>query len=119
MSELLSTHRLVMIEWDDACIIPTVEYALAELDQIHAPRRFRLFGLLLKSDEAGVTVAGEEGTSGGVRTLSFVPKQMIKRVIDLGQPRVPSKGRSRASRNSTGQQTAPVPPPPPADPAAS
>jgi hypothetical protein len=98
MGDPLSKHHLVAVDWDDAHCIPSVEYAMDELMQVHHPRRFRAFGLLLKDDEAGVTLAGEEGAEGGIRTLNFIPRQMIQRVIDLGQPRVPSKARRRAGR---------------------
>lgn len=84
----LSTRPLVCLIWDDAHM-SLDEWTPTEIDSdFHKPERVKTFGLLVRSDDRGVTLAMEEGaTDGKFRHTMFVPKAMVVEMIDLGHPK--------------------------------
>ena len=84
----LSTRPLVCLIWDDAHM-SLDEWTPTEIDSdFHKPERVKTFGLLVRSDDTGVTLAMEEGaTDGKFRHTMFVPKAMVVEMIDLGHPK--------------------------------
>lgn len=94
----LSGKSLVCLVWDDAHM-SLDEWTPTEIDQdFHKPQRVKTFGLLVRSDDAGVTLAMEEGMDDAkFRHTMFVPKAMVVELVDLGQPKTP---RRRASRKA-------------------
>lgn len=95
----LSERQLVCVIWDDAHH-SLDEYSLEEIERnVHKPMRLHLFGLLVKSDDVGVTVAmEEEPTSNGVRHVFFVPRPMVVEEILLGQPRRKKERKPKSER---------------------
>lgn len=83
----LSKYHLAAVVWDDAHH-SLDEYSLQDIDnQFHKAARETNYGLLIKNDEDGITLACEEGTDGGFRHCFFIPKSMVIEVIDLGLPK--------------------------------
>ncbi len=84
----LSTRPLVCLVWDDAHM-SLDEWTPTEIDSdFHKPQRVKTFGLLVRSDDAGVTLAMEEGaTDGKFRHTMFVPRAMVVELTDLGVPK--------------------------------
>jgi len=84
----LSKRELVCIIWDDAHHSMD-EYTDQEIERdIHKPARLVLFGLLVKSDEKGVTLAMEETAEGtSLRHVFFVPRAMVVEEVLLGKPK--------------------------------
>jgi hypothetical protein len=83
----LSKYHLAAVIWDDAHH-SLDEFSKEEIGrQFHKAARETNYGLLVEDDEAGVTIAMEEGADGQFRHPFFIPRQMIIEVIDLGIPR--------------------------------
>jgi len=102
-TNFLSKHRLVAVIWDDA------HHSLEEFSQEEAERDFHgaareiNYGLLVKRDDKGITLAMEEGDGdGNFRHLFFIPSAMVIEVVDLGRPsrRVARKPRQKAPKSS-------------------
>lgn len=83
---------LVEVLWDDAHM-SLDEYTAEEAERdIHRPEQVKSYGLLVREDERGVTIAMDIGVSDGkYRKLTFIPKGMVIKVTELGQPRQPRK----------------------------
>ncbi len=84
----LSKCPLVCVVWYDAHTLQAGEYTLEEIDDsFHEPALIHTYGLLVRDNEKGVTIAQEwtnpEDSNPTYRTLGFVPKGMIKEVIHL------------------------------------
>lgn len=98
----LSKHRLVAVIWDDA------HHSLEEFTSEEAERDFHgasretNFGLLVRSDTEGVTLAMEEDASGTFRHLFFIPRLMVVDEIDLGVPVKRNPRKVRPSRKRPG-----------------
>jgi hypothetical protein len=109
----LSDLPLACVIWLDAKGDALGEHTRESIDrEYHQPTPFATFGLLVKQNEAGITLAMEQcpplvGTEH--RGLAFIPRGMIVEVILLGRPRRP--GTPRRGRQ-------PTPPPLVADPPA-
>lgn len=83
-----SSVPLAMVLWDDAHMSMD-EFTAEEVERdMHRPEQVRSYGLLVRDDERGVTIATDEGVSDGkFRKLTFIPRGMVVEVIELGQPR--------------------------------
>jgi hypothetical protein len=114
----LSTLPLVCVIWDDAHGRTAGEYTQVEiLRDLHHPAAIYTFGLLVADDETGVTVAQEitnpdEDGDSTYRGLGFVPRGMVKEVINLGIPKRPRARTSskRKSANSLRASDSDLPP---------
>lgn len=79
---------LVAVRWLDAHGSATSAYAEHEIP--HAAIEITTYGLLLREDTAGVSVANEWCADGTYRGVTFVPKAMVlevKPVIPLRKPK--------------------------------
>jgi hypothetical protein len=114
MAAFLSDLPLACVIWLDAKGDALGEHTRESIDrEYHQPTPFATFGLLVKQNEAGITLAMEQcpplvGTEH--RGLAFIPRGMIVEVVLLGRPRRPAAPRRQARR--------PTPPPLVADPPA-
>lgn len=82
----LANKPLVAVTWDDAHGTNLGDYSESEIERdFHKPARYTTFGLLVKENEAGVTLASDvsEGTYRGV---AFIPRGMIVEIVNLGVP---------------------------------
>lgn len=69
---------LVALTWKDAHGTATEAYSLHELP--HAPILITTYGLLLREDESGISIACEECADGTYRGVTFVPQTLIASV---------------------------------------
>jgi hypothetical protein len=102
MSKYLASLPLVCVIWDDAHGRAAGEYTQGEiLRDLHHPAVIYTFGLLVADDDKGVTVVQEltnplDDADDTYRGLGFVPRAMVKEVINLGIPKRPAvRGRRR------------------------
>ena len=110
-------RHLVAVRWRDAHGSSLSEFAEHEIP--HRAYIWTTYGLLMRDDDEGISVASEV-SEGSYRGVTFVPRQMIIEVIDLGVPHKPrerkGKGaRSPAASSSSSSATAassPAEPPP-------
>ena len=58
-----------------------VEYDEGEVAQLHRPEECTILGLVIRDDDAGISLYNEETDSSSVRGLSFIPRAMLKRVL--------------------------------------
>ncbi len=72
---------LVALRWKDAHGTATSAYSLHEIP--HEAIEIVTYGLLLRSDDKGVTVASEECKDGTYRGCTFVPKELILELRNL------------------------------------
>lgn len=77
--------RVVCVAWNDAHGNTFTTYEAHEIP--HAPAVVRTYGLLLREDETGVSIANEVFETGGYRGVTFIPKGMIKSIEDVKRPR--------------------------------
>lgn len=71
-------YPVCIVSWLDAHARPqAVEYLESEVNQQHKAEPVKTLGLLIREDEAGVSLYTEETGPEGIRGLSFVPRQMI------------------------------------------
>lgn len=93
MSNQLSPgNPLVCVVWSDAHGRESGEFTEDEImEQFHEAAPIHTFGLLIKDDGQGVTIAQEwtnpDGGKPTFRGLGFVPRGMVKEVIHLGVPK--------------------------------
>lgn len=74
-------YPVVVVEWLDASARnQAVEYNDTEVDQYHRAEPVKTLGLLIKENEAGISLYTEETGPDGIRGLSFIPRAMIKSV---------------------------------------
>ena len=91
----LSKFHLAAVIWEDANH-SLEEYTPEEVARdFHKPARETNYGLLIKDDAVGVTLACEEGADGNFRHTFFIPRAMIKDVVDLGIPRTKPPRKSK------------------------
>ena len=102
MSRDLSSLPLVCVLWDDAYGRATGEYTVDEItNDLHRPSCVKTFGLLVREDERGVSLAQEmtadpeSDVFTHYRGLAFIPRGMLKELIYLGVPKRPAKKRER------------------------
>lgn len=77
--------RVVCVTWNDAHGNAFSVYESHEIP--HAPAVVRTYGVLLREDEAGVTIANEVFEAGSFRGVTFIPRGMIKSLEDVHAPR--------------------------------
>lgn len=98
----LADRTLVCVIWDDAHGTASGEYTEDEIAKdLHQPMPIKSFGLKVQDDERGVSLANEITSEDldvlpTYRGVSFIPRAMVKEVIDLG---VPARRRKRAERS--------------------
>lgn len=87
-STALSQYSLACVVWDDAHM-SLDEYTSDEITRdIHKASSVKSFGLVVQSDERGVTLATDEGAADGkFRKVNFIPRAMITEVVDFGKPK--------------------------------
>lgn len=66
---------LVELRWNDAHGTATTMYELHELP--HKACEIKTYGLLLRDDESGMSIACEDAGAGVYRGVTFVPKAMV------------------------------------------
>ena len=75
----MASFPLVSVEWSDAhSVSGTTAMSLHEIP--HAAIAVTTYGLLLRQDEIGVTVANEVCADGTYRGITFVPASLLLRV---------------------------------------
>lgn len=77
--------HLVALKWNDAHGSATESYS--ENDIPHEPLLMTTYGLLLRDDDVGVSVANEECGDGTYRGYTFVPRPLVVELLDLGEPK--------------------------------
>lgn len=85
---------LVALTWMDAHGTATNTYELHELP--HKALEIVTYGLLLREDEAGVSIAAEDCGGGCFRGVTFVPAALVKSIKPLSR-RKRDTGAGRAS----------------------
>lgn len=95
----LSTYSLVVVVWDDAHMSMD-EYSAAEVERdFHKAEQVKSFGLLVRDDEKGITLAQDEGMADEkFRHVIFIPRGMIREVVNLG---IPKKPQTRTKKKKT------------------
>ena len=81
----LSQERLVAVRWLDPHGSATTTYAKHELP--HAPCEITTYGLLLRHDDHGLSIACEQVGDDAFRGHTFILPALILEVIDLGIPK--------------------------------
>jgi hypothetical protein len=77
--------RVVCVTWTDAHGNAFAIYEQHELP--HAPAIVKTYGVLLREDDAGVSLANEVFEGGNFRGVTFIPRGMIKEMVDVGRKR--------------------------------
>lgn len=67
-----------------------------EVDMEHKPYVFVTGGILIRSDEMGVSLAREIGEDGKYRDHAFIPRKMVVREWPIG-PVAPRRPRRKAT----------------------
>ena len=91
--------RIVAVSWNDAHY-NTDEVEASET--VHRPWVYVTAGILVKSDEAGVTIAQDQGEDGKYRSRTFVPRAMVIQEWDVGPVR-PKEKRKRKPKEEKPQ----------------
>lgn len=97
---MLAPKHLVAVVWDDAH-----GDALGDLTEeetrrdFHKPAPYVTFGLLVVDDAEGVTLACDHSAADKTyRGRNFIPRAMIKEIVDFGIPRRPKPRKPRTAR---------------------
>ena len=73
--------RLVCVVWNDA---HGNAFAIYEPQEIpHAAAKVYTYGIVIREDEAGISMANESFEGGSYRGVTFIPRGMIIEVRDL------------------------------------
>ena len=90
--------EVYVVVWDDAHGNSSMFDAN---DVEHKPYRFTSIGLKVRSDEVGVSLAGELGDDGRYRDHTFIPRLMVIEEYSLGNLKRPRKknGKTKPSRD--------------------
>ena len=75
------TPPLVALRWNDAHGTATTTYELHELP--HKAVEIVTYGLLLRDDDAGISIACEDAGGGCYRGVTFVPRALVVEVKHL------------------------------------
>lgn len=78
-------HPLVRVVWLDAHGSAVSSYSLDEIP--HAAVKVETYGLLLKQDEVGISIASEICDGDTYRGYSFMPAGMLVSVTPVTKPR--------------------------------
>lgn len=84
--------NLICVIWDDA---HGDSVMFDEQDVCHKPYRFTSVGFLVRSDEVGISIAGEIGEDGRFRDHAFIPRAMVVTEWLIGPLRQPRKPRTK------------------------
>jgi hypothetical protein len=92
----LSLKHLVAITWEDAHGKATGDFSEEQIAQeFHQAALYTSYGLLIIDNEKGVTIAMEEADDGSFRGLTFIPRGMVKELVNLGRPKRKMKRKKR------------------------
>lgn len=94
----------VAVTWDDAHASATGDYTDEEIAQAK-PWQFTTYGFLLRSDNAMVAISGEIGEDKKYRAVSFIPRSLVKEIVELAGPKQ-KKGKRREQRNRGTEEAA-------------
>jgi hypothetical protein len=94
----------VAVRWRDAHGSSLSEFAEHEIP--HRAYIWTTYGLLMRDDDEGISVASEV-SEGSYRGVTFVPRQMIIEVIDLGVPHKPRQRKRKGSQSSVASSSSP------------
>jgi hypothetical protein len=93
----LSRYPIACVIWDDAHM-SLDEYTQDEITRdIHVPARVQSYGLMIRDDAAGITLATDEGADAKFRKVNFIPRGMIVEVVSFGSPK---RKRTRVQREA-------------------
>ena len=93
--------RLCIVKWLDAHFI-NEEASHESVEKCHKPSVYWSAGVLVKSDETGVTLAMdyglplEDNNEFSYRTRSFIPRRLVEAEIDAGALMKAEKPRSKS-----------------------
>jgi hypothetical protein len=90
--------KIVAVSWNDAHF--NTDEADAS-DTVHRPWVYVTAGILVKSDETGVTIAQDEGEDGKYRGRTFVPRAMIIQEWEIGPVKPKRKRRRKQAETPT------------------
>ena len=76
-------RHLVAVQWRDAHGSALSEFAEHEIP--HRAFIWTTYGLLMRDDAEGISLANEV-SEGLYRGVTFIPREMVSEVIDLGVP---------------------------------
>lgn len=85
----MTPTRVVCVTWTDAHGNAMSIYEAHEIP--HAPALVRTYGVLLRDDETGVTIANEVFEAGSFRGVTFIPRGMVQEMRDVGRKRGTAK----------------------------
>lgn len=88
---------LAVVVWNDAHG-DSVMFDTNSMD--HKPYQFTIPGLLLQSDETGVSLAQEIGDDGRYRGHTFIPRAMIVQEWIIGPLRKPRKPKPQVAQTT-------------------
>jgi hypothetical protein len=92
----LAKKSLCAILWEDAHGKATGDFSEEQIAQeFHNAACYTSYGLLILDNEKGITIAMEEADDGTFRGLTFIPRGMIKEVVNLGVPKRKMKRKRR------------------------
>jgi len=78
---------LVSVRWHDAHATATATYEMHELP--HRAIEIVTYGLLLRDDEEGISIASEDCGDGCYRGVTFIPRSLVREVKPIKRPRKP------------------------------
>lgn len=81
----MSEKKLVAVQWLDAHGSSITAYAEHEIP--HAAFKITSYGLLIKEDEAGISIASELCEDNTYRGVTFIPKGMIVKISPVKRER--------------------------------
>jgi hypothetical protein len=92
--------ELVKVIWNDAH--GSAANVCYDIDEIpHMPVEVTSYGILLKMDEVGVSIASEKCDDSTWRGYSFVPAGMLVKVVPMNKQKKPRKSKVSASLETT------------------
>lgn len=86
----MELEELVVCRWLDAH--GSAANVVYDIDEIpHGPIECTSYGLLLKQDDVGVSIASEKVAADTYRGYSFIPAKMLVSIEPVKKPRRPRK----------------------------
>lgn len=78
-------RRIVEVTWEDAWQSGFEEFTLEDLQENeHGPIVQRSTGYVVKQDDTGIMLVGDQDEDGGLHRAMFIPSGMIVQVKNLG-----------------------------------
>lgn len=93
----MSKGTVIGVTWNDA------HYNSDEVDAsdtVHRPWVYTTIGILVRSNEMGVTVAQDEGEDGKFRGRTFIPRGMVIEEWKIGSARPPRQRKAASAVQS-------------------